>query len=162
MAKLTESVFVKCPYHRARIYLAENVATFARTHSKLTLHVPVKGVKGSFDLKKDVVVAFTPGTDPMHMDRPWQIHWTPESGPFPSFEGELTVRADEDYSSCILELVGDYTPPGGPIGIAFDSIIGWEIASLTGRMLLKQFGDEFEQRYNEEEAQKRIIWRLRS
>ncbi|HUY40894.1 MAG TPA: hypothetical protein VMV82_04940 [Candidatus Dormibacteraeota bacterium] len=152
MGQLTERAFVACPYHRAREYLAAGVGERINSGEAMTLRVPLAGI----ELKKDVVVTFSPGIDPMHMDQPWRVHWTPEGGgPYPDFDGELTVRADEDYTSSVLELVGDYRPPGGALGQAFDAVVGSHIATLTARNLLKRLGDEFEARYGTEEEQKR-------
>lgn len=151
MSRLNESLFVRCPYHRARGYLAAGVGQQIDSKAPLTLRVPLAGV----ELKKDVIVTFTPGIDPMHMDQPWRIHWTPEGGgPYPDFDGELTVRADDDYTNCVLELVGEYKPPGGMLGKSFDLVAGSRIAALTARALLERLGEEFVARYNEEESQK--------
>lgn len=151
MAELAERAYVKCPYHRARGYLASGIGERIGSGGKITLRVPIAGI----ELKKDVIVTFEPGTDPMHMDQPWRVHWTPDGGgPYPDFDGELTVRADEDYPSCVLELAGEYRPPGGALGEAFDYVLGARIAALTGQTLLKRLGDEFVSRYNEEEARK--------
>jgi len=151
MAKLNESLFVRCPYHRARGYLAAGIGRRLGSNAPLTLRVPLSGV----ELKKDVIVTFTPGIDPMHMDQPWRVHWTPEGGgPYPDFDGELTVRADDDYMNCMLELVGEYAPPGGALGKSFDLVVGSRIAALTARALLERLGEEFVALYKEEESQK--------
>ncbi|HEY9085854.1 MAG TPA: hypothetical protein VIN40_07995 [Candidatus Tyrphobacter sp.] len=151
MAELIESVFVDCPYHRARGYLAAGVGERVQSGNTMTLRAPLAGV----DVKKDVVVTFSPGIDPMHMDQPWQVHWTPEGGgPYPDFDGALTVRADEDYTTSILELKGEYRPPGGALGQAFNAVVGSRIAALTAQSLLKSIGDDFERRYHAEEAAK--------
>ena len=79
----------------------------------MTLHLPLAGA----DVSKNVVVMMTPGSDPMHMEQPWHVRWSPEGGgPYPDFDGELTVRADEDWNSSLLELRGVYIPPGGAFG----------------------------------------------
>ena len=62
------------------------------------------------ELVKNVTVSFGAATDPMHFDQPWRIHWKPQAGPYPEFDGELTVRADETYKSALLELAGSYRP----------------------------------------------------
>lgn len=151
MAELNESVFVKCPYHRAGGYLAAYVNARIEGKTVITLRVPV----GSAELKKDVIVQFARGADPMHMDQPWRVHWTPkDGGPYPDFDGELTVRADEDYSFALLELKGNYRPPGGALGHAFDDIAGSRVAAVTAQMLLRELGDAFEAKYKAEEAEK--------
>ena len=92
----------------------------------------------------------------MHLDEPWKVHWTPkDGGPYPDFDGELTVRADEEYDTCVLELRGNYRPPGGVAGKAFDAIVGSRIASATAHELLNSIAREVQQRYERQEAAKR-------
>lgn len=151
MAHLNESVFVACPYRRAREYLAMEIEQRVESRRAWTLRAPLAGV----ELKKDVVVTLGPGIDPMHMDQPWHVHWTPQDGgPYPDFDGELTVRADEDYTTSILELSGEYCPPGGAAGRAFDVVAGSRIATLTARALLEQLQSEFESHHRAEENAK--------
>jgi hypothetical protein len=90
----------------------------------------------------------------MHFDEPWHIHWKPQAGPYPEFDGELTVRADETYESARLELTGSYRPPGGALGAAFDWAAGSRIASATAGALLARLGDEMKSRYEADEQAK--------
>ncbi|MHB8433987.1 MAG: hypothetical protein ACYDCA_10395 [Candidatus Tyrphobacter sp.] len=91
----------------------------------------------------------------MHFDQPWKIHWEPAGGgPYPEFDGELTVRADEDYPTSILELIGTYKPPMGLVGVVFDAIAGARIAEATAHELLKNIGQVMEAQYNAEERTK--------
>ncbi len=152
MSELSEIHIVRCPYNLAQHYLADSVGSQAATgkQTSLVLTVPGPGV----ELTKDVMVSFGPATDPMHFDQPWHIHWKPQSGPFPEFDGELTVRADETYETSRLELKGSYRPPGGVAGAAFDLVAGGRIASTTAQALLRRLGDEMEERYHRDEREK--------
>ena len=102
MSELLERRIVACPYHLAQRYLADSVGPAAASGQPgalaLTLAVP------GGELVKEVVVTYAVAVDPMAFDRPWRIHWAPKAGPYPQFEGELTVRADESThprsSSC--------------------------------------------------------------
>jgi uncharacterized membrane protein len=107
------------------------------------------------ELSKGVIVRFGSAVDPMHFDQPWRIRWKPQSGPYPEFEGELTVRADETYETARLELRGSYRPPGGIAGAAFDLVAGGRIASATAQALLRRIGDEMEAHYQHDERAKR-------
>jgi hypothetical protein len=107
------------------------------------------------ELSKGVTVTFGSAVDPMHFDQPWRIHWKPQGGPYPEFEGELTVRADETYETSRLELRGSYRPPGGIIGAAFDFVAGGRIASATAQALLRRLGNEMVKRYQHDEQAKR-------
>lgn len=153
MSELLEAHIVRCPYHLAQRYLADSVSSRAKSgeHSLLTLTAPGPGV----ELAKGVIASFGSALDPMHFDQPWRIHWKPQSGLYPEFEGELTVRADETYETSRLELRGSYRPPGGIAGAAFDLVAGGRIASATAQALLRRIGDEMEARYQHDEQAKR-------
>jgi hypothetical protein len=117
--------------------------------TKLSVPYPGGGIS------KNVLVSYRKAIDPMHFDEPWDVHWTPEGGgPYPDFDGALTVRADENYTSAILELHGAYTPPLGAAGEVFDAVIGSKIASITAQTLLAQIAREVEERYGREEGAK--------
>jgi uncharacterized membrane protein len=152
MSELLETHIVRCPYHLAQRYLAHDVSERAESGEQgvLTLTAPGPGM----ELSKAVTVTFGAAVDPMHFDQPWRIHWKPQSGPYPEFEGELTVHADETYATSRLELRGSYRPPGGIAGAAFDFVAGARIASATAQALLRRFGDEMEQRYQHDERAK--------
>jgi hypothetical protein len=152
MSHLSEHRVVQCPYHLAKRYLGDEVRDLAtsRKQSHLTLILSMPGL----ELVKGVLVTFGPSADPMHFDEPWHIHWKPQAGPYPEFDGELTVRADETYESARLELTGSYRPPGGALGAAFDWAAGSRIASATAGALLARLGDEMKSRYEADEQAK--------
>lgn len=150
-----ERQLTNCPYVRAREYLHEAIEGAAQDGGAVTL--PLKAnlplLKGA--VEKDVLVSYSKGQDPLRFDEPWLVHWTPEGGgPYPDFNGELTVRADESYRRAILELRGEYTPPLGTFGQAFDLILGAKIAAGTARTLLQGIARSMEERFNREETLK--------
>lgn len=156
MTHLNESEFLDCPYHRARHYLAETLQSASETGAAQTLRlrVPIAG-GSSGGPEKDVLVTYGRGADPMHFDEPWSVRWEPlGGGPYPTFTGEITVRADERYETCILELRGSYEPPLGAAGKAFDAIIGSHAAAATARALLQDIGGRMVSRYRSEESEK--------
>lgn len=146
MSTLFYRRYVPVPYNRARGYLNDALAAFATSGEPQMLTL----------MGKEVVVIYGRGSDPLHFDEPWSLHWHPQGGPYPDFDGQLTVRADEDYSSCALELRGTYEPPGGIAGAAFDAIVGSRIATATARELLTAIGRDIEARYDREEAAKPV------
>ncbi len=155
MSTLFYRRYVNVPYGRARGYLEDALGAYAISGEPqmVRLAIPLPE-NGEARLQKDVVVTYGPGTDPMHFDEPWKLHWHPQGGLFPDFDGELTVRADEDYTSCALELRGTYLPPLGAAGAAFDAILGSRLASSTARELLREIGSRIEERFKVEEAAK--------
>ncbi len=155
MTHIYERIFLKCPYVRAREYLRESLEAAAQGKDvqSLPLTAPLAFLPGA--LEKNVLVRYERGHDPLHFDEPWKVFWTPEGGgPFPDFGGELTVRADENYRGAVLELCGEYAPPFGPVGRAFDMVLGARIASATAKELLRQIAEKMEERYRSEEAAK--------
>ena len=152
MSEIHEHRFLNCPYNRAREILADAVADAVETGTGRTvrLTLPIPGG----ELAKDVLVEVKRGTDPTHFDEPWVLHWDPIGGVYPSFDGTLTVQAEENYRTSRLAIVGSYTPPGGAAGAAFDAVVGSRLASATARELLRTVGDALEQRYQTEEKAK--------
>lgn len=147
-----ERQLTNCPYARARQYLHESIQGSMRRESASVL--PLKAnlplVKGA--LEKNVLVSYRKGEDPLRFDEPWIVHWTPEGGgPYPDFDGELTVRADESYRRAVLELRGEYKPPLGTFGQAFDLVVGAKIAAGTARTLLKEIARAMESYFQAEE-----------
>ena len=155
MTTIYERRLLECPYVRAREYLRESYEKAAERHDvlRLPLSVPMSPLPGA--IQKNVLIWYERGDDPMHFDEPWNVKWTPEGGgPYPDFNGQMTVRADDSYRHAILELRGEYMPPLGAVGRGFDLLAGSKIASVTARRLLEQIGTEMEGRYRAEESAK--------
>lgn len=158
MSTLFHRRYLACPYDRARGILEERLQDLAESGRPVVqrLRVPFPNVDGGGPaIEKDVIITYGVGNDPLHFDQPWSVHWMPANGgPFPEFDGTLTVRADEDYTTCALELRGAYEPPLGIPGALFDTVLGSRVASATAREFLKEIGTRIESRYHEEEAAK--------
>ena len=152
MSEIHEHRFLNCPYNRAREILADAVADAVDTGTGRTIRLTLPVPGG--EVTKDVVVEVKRGTDPTHFDQPWMLHWDPVGGIYPSFDGTLTVQAEDTYRTSRLALDGSYTPPGGAPGAAFDAVVGSRIAAATAQELLRRIGDALEQRYRTEEAAK--------
>jgi hypothetical protein len=155
MTNIKEIFYLPCPYVRAREYLHDALEEAAQNRLPQLLRLSTDVLPGKVEIAKNVLVDYDHSTDPMHFDEPWRIHWTPEpGGVYPAFEGEVTVRADEDFRAAILELRGEYQPPLGAAGELFDLTVGKTIARKTARRLLERIGAEMKKRYDQEEAAK--------
>ncbi|HEY8320631.1 MAG TPA: hypothetical protein VIG46_02400 [Candidatus Baltobacteraceae bacterium] len=155
MTSISERHFVPCPYGLAKQFLTDELFPSDGGQLEWILHVAPPVPKG-IDVSKDVDVSVSRAIDPMHFDEPWNVCWQPHGGgPFPTFSGTLTVRADEDWNVSALELAGTYEPPLGPAGKAFDMLLGARLATLTAKALLSQIGDRLIAHYHSEEAAKR-------
>lgn len=149
MSNLLQRHVVPCPYGRGRAYLEKSLSALAESGAPQRIRLRAA------PLEKDVLVTYTASEDPMHFDQPWIIRWTPAGGgPYPDFAGTLTVRADEDYTTCVLELRGEYVPPGGVAGAAFDAVVGSRVASATAREFLRALGAQIEAEFKREESAK--------
>ena len=83
------------------------------------------------------------------------MHWEPEApGPYPVFDGELSVASDEDYNAFWLVLDGSYKPPGGLAGGLFDALVGHRIAETVTHELFDTLRDAIEGYFGEEERGK--------
>ncbi len=155
MTTIKETLRVECPYVRARGYLHETLSDVAGKGSDQPLLLTAPFPIGAVQLEKGVRVRYAVATDPMHFDEPWYVCWDPEpGGMYPSFSGILTVRADDDYPTAILELEGSYAPPLGPAGALFDKTLGRRIAQQTMQALLAKIGTDMTERYRREEREK--------
>ena len=151
MSSLFEKTYVEVPFARARQYLADSLADLAQSGKKQTIPLRLE----ILHMTHNVVVHYAPSVDPMHFDQPWKIHWSPEGGGlYPDFDGQLCVRAGDDFTGCALELEGSYAPPLGAIGEAFDALAGKHIAESTAQTLLQSIAARMLERHAREEAAK--------
>lgn len=92
---------------------------------------------------------------PGDMEPRYRVHWESEGGgPYPIFDGELRIGADEDYNAFWLILEGGYKPPGGVAGQVFDAVIGHRIAAAAARNLLTEMRTEIEAKFTAQERAK--------
>jgi len=153
MPPLLQRRYVRCPYQRARAYLEEALSELAATGVpklvKLQLPFTIED-QGGFE--KDMLFTFGTGVDPLHFDQPWTVRWAAQGpGSYPDFDGTLTVRADDDFRSSVLELLGMYQTAGEP----FDAVADFRLASATAREFLRTIACDYEGRYDSEEAAKK-------
>ncbi|MGP6157276.1 MAG: hypothetical protein ACLPYS_07175 [Vulcanimicrobiaceae bacterium] len=161
MTKLSERMLMDAPLAQA----GARVSSFFRLHTQdgeeaaqlaLRFNVDIPGLSKPVALKKTVVATFVPEHRPGDMVPRYRVTWTPkDGGPFPSFNGELNVDGDQDYDRFWLILEGNYEPPGGLVGEAFDAIAGHAIASATARDLLERIRAGVEAEFQKAEEAKR-------
>jgi hypothetical protein len=160
MTNVLQRLPVGCPYHLAEQYLAALLAPFADSGETDTVELaaPIDLLdRRVVRLVKKVDVKYGRGEDPMHFDQVWLVTWQPSGGgPYPTFSGRLTVRSDEDYTGCILELSGEYEPPLGAVGAAFDAMVGARLAASTANELLRSLGERLVARYRQNEDSKNV------
>jgi hypothetical protein len=156
LTKIRETLHIRCPYGRAKDFLKEELGPIAGSHKYevRTLRVPYR----DREITAPVVMNYCVAHDPMGFDEPWKIDWSPEDNSlYPSFTGLLCVRADENWDTAVLELSGEYEPPLGIAGAAFDAVIGKRIAEVTAITFLGEIAQGMEKRYEAQEIAKAAL-----
>jgi hypothetical protein len=107
------------------------------------------------DAAQSAIVTLQPARRPADMTPRYRVHWEAEDGgPYPVYDGELTIGADDDYNAFWLVLDGAYQPPGGVAGQLFDAVIGRRIAAASARGLLTEMRAEIEALFGAQERAK--------
>jgi hypothetical protein len=160
MSQLKQEVTVACPLAQA----ATRLQRYFREHgnregdiAKLTLSIEldIPGVPTPLTLKRSVVATIQPHHLAADMEPRYLVQWAPEvPGPFPMFSGELIVESMDDYNSFRLRLGGEYSPPLGLLGQAFDQAMGNHIARAAAGDLLRRIKEAIERDFQADEAAK--------
>lgn len=121
-----ERISVKCPYGAARRYIQQDVIHSIPSIPPFTLQLES-------------------AEDPLKSDQRLYVTWKPkESAPLPHFFGELVLRPELGINGSVLEISGDYVPPFGAPGRAFDLFIGQKIAMATAKSVLRKIAEDIE------------------
>jgi hypothetical protein len=145
MGSVHERRSVEVPINRAPEYVGRyinDVATAGLGRIVLSVKIPLErlGFDRCIEVSKAVSVSFTPSSARSCLNPLTAISWHPDgNGPLPDFSGTVGVEPDAgDGSCCSLTLDGEYDPPLGLIGDAFDALVGRHIARQTARTLLDE------------------------
>lgn len=163
MSHISERTTVHCGVNQAARHLTRYFAArgnsdgdIARVH--LRAEVPIPGLRGGVRLERTAIASLIPRHALGAMLPAYAVTWVPESaGPYPRFAGTLSVASSEDYDSFDLVLDGDYEPPLGAVGVAFDAVVGHRIAESTARNLLATIADSIEADFCEIESAKTVL-----
>ena len=150
MTSIVEKERVAVPLGAAErfiaVYLAEHRAPSGEG-ARVTLRAG--------ELERPAIISIDPLQRPGDMAPRFNVHWESEAaGPYPVFDGILTVDAGDDYNTFWLALDGGYEPPGGVLGKAFDAVVGKRVSEETTRGLLRNMRDEIEAKFAGEERGK--------
>ena len=150
MTKIEQRQLVQAPLASAKRFLDGFFAAHRDANddaAHVTLHAG--------DIARDALVTLAPAHRPGDMTPRFTVSWKDATdGPYPQFDGTITVASDDDYGSFWLVLEGEYAPPGGLGGKLFDAVIGKRIAETTAGGLLAEIKDETERLFQAEEARK--------
>ncbi len=139
------------PYKAAWEYLNRSICQVSDFQEPDTMQfrVPFGGGESGPALTKDVVVEYrkAAGSSGQPGRQPWGVRWKPaDGGPFPEFAGRLYVEESADGSRELV-LEGEYEPPLGAAGRAFDAVVGMHIASVTAQEFLRTVAVEMKREH---------------
>ena len=155
MATLKQKIVVDTPFAQAADLVEKFFIASTPENDTVTLRLEAR----PFGLAHDVIASFRRRQGP-NETIVFDLHWeAADKGPYPVFDGTLTVAEDETYEQCRLILEGSYTPPGWLAGAAFDAAIGKQIANLTAKELLERMRSFLMAGYEETELSKRIAFK---
>ena len=140
MTALHLTIPVPCPPGQTQEYLERYFAEQSPDGDQavIALRAPIS-LPGLPEIApvRDCVVRASRSRVPGEMIPRYAVSWeSAGGGPYPKFRGTVSIPNDEDYRSCFIALDGEYEPPGGAAGQAFDAALGRAIANSTGRDLL--------------------------
>jgi|SRR5579863_113200 len=145
MTEVYGTTTINAPYSVA---LDSIVRRLRVKNHRIKLSVPLAklGFGANLGIEREVDVSFVPlhghkGERLLHDEL--QFVWEPSGGgPFPTFTGSLKMHPLGVDSEIVLS--GEYKPPLGVVGEAFDAVIGKRIAEATAKMLLETLRQELE------------------
>lgn len=150
MTAIHEYVSLRCPFDRVPAYLFDYLAQYGARDGK-PAELPVRVDLGELVVEAEVLATLRPAPSYPGYEL-MRLEWTPkEGGPYPSFEGLMSI-ADEGGGFSRIDLDGTYSPPLGPLGVAFDAALGHRFAHETIVDLLARFKTHCEAEYSAETA----------
>jgi hypothetical protein len=159
MSTLKASLVTETPFAQAADLVERFFASQTAEDGVITLRLSAPGAGisiDSFAVGHDVVAAFRRRKGP-NETIVFELHWeSADGGPFPVFDGTLTVAEDETYEVCRLILEGSYLPPGRLAGAVFDAVLGSRIAYATAQELLERIRTFLRVGYEATELAKRV------
>src|SRR5271165_3509054 len=116
MSELHQRIFVNCPAHQARTYIARYFDDKRRADARgdhepirMALRAPISlpALQTEIVLQRDVVASILPQPEGEGELASMAVEWEPAGGgPFPRFQGTLAAANDESYESFSLILDG--------------------------------------------------------
>jgi hypothetical protein len=149
VSTLRENIDVKCPTH----YLIHHAERYFTVHRRgqtpgtfsLTVDMSKVGLPGNVQARHDVRMLYKVSEGANHQDA-IVLTWDPDDRFVPKFAGALSGERLEGGESR-LTLEGQYNAPFGPVGAAFDVILGRRIAAATANALLQDMKEFIESDY---------------
>jgi hypothetical protein len=151
MSMLSVEEPIWCPAEAASAFIEPALRAICEG-DVLTLRVPLEPtVPGrGFMLEHDVRFRIAHSRDASGLNDLVAITWDPDSAiPMPEFRGTITADWNADGTGFILEIEGEYDPPGVLAGKSFDALVGSRIARTTMHDLLRRTARAIEALYQQ-------------
>ena len=124
-------------------YLGRRRASGGEICVSLRLDLAEFGIGGELAIVHDVIMRIRKNPSDEASQASYRIDWTPSSGgPYPRFLGTMNALPARDGRTTTLEVTGDYEPPFGAVGAAFDAVVGKKIAAGTLRAFVREIASE--------------------
>jgi len=148
VSDLRETIDVRCPPFYAMHHAERFFTVHRRDHTPgmLTLRVDLSSLKlpGTSEARHEVRVTHELVEE--NGSRQLRLAWDPQDQTVPQFTGTLSSE-EKDPGTTTLVLAGNYKPPLGIAGAAFDLVVGRKIAAATAQALLRDIKEFIESDY---------------
>ncbi len=140
---------VDCPFSLA-VDEAHHIFPMLETSSKGGVRIPLRalGLPFAGAVQQPVAVVFRrerDATEPGRLHDEIAFDWNARSRWLPNLSGVLRFRIEALRTRVILS--GEYVPPFGPLGVAFDHVVGRRLAIVTVNDVLDRLASELETRW---------------
>ena len=151
MSKVKETTSVDCPLHEIMYYAERYFSVHRRGQEPGVFTLSVDSadlqIPGHVQARHDVKIAYEVKKATGDQPDAIALAWDPKDAVVPKFAGALHAERSESAHS-ILILEGEYRPPFGVVGAAFDAVLGQKIAKATAASLLRDIKSFIESNYS--------------
>ncbi len=150
MTKIKQSISVDCPLHEIMYYAERYFSVHRRGQEQgvftLTVDSAALNIPGRVQASHQVAIAYELKKANGNEADAISLAWDPKDKIIPRFAGVLHAERTEGAHSMLI-LEGEYTPPFGALGAAFDAVLGQRIAAATANSLLQDMKTFIEETY---------------
>ncbi len=139
MRRLRDTIQMDVPLGEAQSRIDAYFDSLRGAGGVANLRLPIKGAGAALglSLEREASIEARKTRDDDNLNDVVRVSWKTEGSPlFPEFNGVLVVWGEADPHRSFVEIDGEYTPPLGMAGEAFDELVGARIAKATAREFL--------------------------
>ncbi|MGB8266374.1 MAG: hypothetical protein WCE44_08645 [Candidatus Velthaea sp.] len=141
VTQISEYDSVQCPFEHIREAIRAAFQTYSDENGDA--HIPMRVSLGELKLEREVVAKLSPAPGYTGYEI-FALHLAPtDAGPYPVFDGKLSATY-EGGGYCRIDIYGEYVPPLGLAGAAFDAAVGKRFGQASVRDFLALLKREVE------------------